>query len=139
MTAAQELRCAGTPEFLDAVHDLLAALWEGAPDVGAADRMLFETALVEIVGNLVEHARTAEDEPVTVELELAVEPLRGRARLQDDGVWPPPEATDVSGAVLPEDEMAEDGRGLAMAAALAEVTHARIAGGNVWTVVRHRA
>lgn len=139
MTAARELRCAGTPAFLDAVHDALTALWTAAPDVGDLDRMLFETALVEIVGNLVEHARTAAGEPVDVGLELAVEPLRVCARLQDDGEWPPPEATDVSGAALPDDELAEGGRGLAMAAALAEVSHTRIAGGNVWTVVRHRS
>lgn len=139
MTAVRELRCTGTPEFFDIVQDALAGLWTDAPDVGTGDRMLFETALVEIVGNLVEHARTSAGNPVNIALELAVEPLTVRARMQDDGQWPPSEATDISGAALPQDELAEGGRGLAMAAALAEVTYTRVVGGNVWTVVRHRA
>lgn len=134
----RDLRCPGTPDCFDTVSDELGRLWTDAPQVDATDRMLFETALIEIVGNLVEHARTAVGGPVDLDLQLAVDPATVRARLQDNGVWPPPEATDMSGASLPDDELAESGRGLAMATALAEVNYTRIEDGNIWTVVRHR-
>lgn len=135
---ARDLRCACTAACFDVVQDELARLWTDAPDVTSTDRMLFETALVEIVGNLVEHARTPAGDPVDLDLKLAVEPQSVRAHMQDNGVWPPGEATDIDAARLPDDELAEGGRGLAMAGAFAEVVHTRIAGGNVWTVVRRR-
>lgn len=134
----RDLRCPGTPECFDAVSDELGRLWTDAPQVDATDRMLFETALIEIVGNLVEHARTPLGDPVDLDLQLAVDPATVRARLQDNGVWPPMEATDMAGAGMPEDELAEGGRGLAMATALAEIKHIRIEDGNIWTVVRTR-
>ena len=44
------------PEAVDDVQDALARLWELDADVTMLDRIRFETALVEIVGNVVEHA-----------------------------------------------------------------------------------
>jgi hypothetical protein len=38
-------------------------LWDNVPEVAAADRMMFEAALAEIVGDLVEHARTPKASP----------------------------------------------------------------------------
>jgi serine/threonine-protein kinase RsbW len=137
---AFELRCTATPACLDLVQDALAELWKAAAeqpgtDVGDIDRMLFETALIEILGNIVEHGRTPAGGAVEVDVELEVHADRVVAVLRDDGVEPP---VDLAGASLPEDELAEDGRGFALAGAVAEVTHSREAGGNVWGVVRHR-
>ena len=137
VVAARELRCPATPACLDAVQDALGRLWTDAPGVEGTDRILFETALVEIVGNLVEHARTASGDPVSLDLTLSVDAGAVRARLRDDGGWPPPDA-DPAMARLPLDELAEGGRGLAMASAVADVRHTRLVEGNVWTVVRHR-
>jgi serine/threonine-protein kinase RsbW len=135
------LRATAGPELLDTVQDELGRVWAGAPargagDVDDVDRMLFETALVEVLGNLVEHAHTSVGAAVRVELDLAVHPDRVEATLVDDGVWPPDAVLD--GAALPEDELAESGRGLALAAAAADITHTRVDGGNRWTVVRRR-
>ncbi len=129
------LRYPGTPSCLDVVQDALAALWQEAPRVGDGDRMSFEIALVEIVGNLVEHARRSDGRPVDVHMRIAVHEDRLEARMEDNGIPPGIVAT---GAALPADELAESGRGLALAAAVADLEHVRHAGGNVWTVVRRR-
>ncbi len=131
----RDLRYPGTPTCLDVVQDALAELWTAADGVAEVDRMLFETALVEIVGNLVEHARQTDGRPVDVHLRILVHDDRIEARMEDNGAPPP---VDPAGAVLPADELAEGGRGLALAAAVADLAHVHRAGGNVWTVVRHR-
>lgn len=45
----RDLRCTATMACFDQVHDALAGLSDDARDVDSADRMLFETALVEII------------------------------------------------------------------------------------------
>lgn len=132
----RDLRCTATMACFDEVHDALAGLWDNAPDVGGADRMMFETALVEIVGNLVEHARTPDGLPVTIDGHVAVHLDRVEACLTDDGVAP---ALDLSEPAPDADDFAEGGRGLALAKAVAEVSHARQGSGNVWTVTRRRS
>jgi serine/threonine-protein kinase RsbW len=97
--------------------------------------MSFETALVEIVGNVVEHARRSDGQPVDVHMRIAVHDDRLEARMEDDGA---PSGVDPGTAVLPADDLAESGRGLALAAAVADLEHVRWAGRNVWTVVRRR-
>ncbi|MCE0767044.1 ATP-binding protein [Pseudonocardia kujensis] len=129
------LRHPGTPACLDVVQDALAALWEEAPEVVDGDRMSFEIALVEIVGNLVEHARRPDGRPVDVRMHIAVHGDRLEARMEDDGA---PAGVDPTATALPTDELAESGRGLALAAAVADLEHVRRTAGNVWTVVRRR-
>ncbi len=132
----RDLRCTATMACFDEVHDALSGLWDDAPEVDGADRTLFETALVEIVGNLVEHARTPEGEPVTIDGHVAVHADRVEACLTDDGV--PPDL-DLSAPAPDVDDFAEGGRGLALAKAVADVTHARQGSANVWTVTRRRS
>ena len=129
------LRCVGTMACLDAVQDALAKLFADACDADGVDRMLFETALVEIVGNLIEHARTAADDPVTIDVHVAVHPDRIEAVMLDNGTAP---RVDPIAPGEPVEDMAEGGRGLALARAVAEVTHVYQAGGNRWTVTRRR-
>ncbi|HEY0811747.1 MAG TPA: ATP-binding protein [Pseudonocardia sp.] len=132
----RDLRCTATTACFDEVHEALSGLWDDAPEVDGADRMLFETALVEIVGNLVEHARTHEGEPVTIEGHVAVHPDRVEACLTDDGVAA---ELDLSAATPAADDFAEGGRGLALAKAVADVTYARTESANVWRVTRRRS
>lgn len=121
------------PECLDLVHDMLAELWAGAPDVDDGDRMLFELAVVEIAGNIVEHAGPR---PVRCAVDLAVHADRLEATFHDTG---DDAGVDVDAARLP-DAMAEAGRGLAMVrAAVDEVRHERVAGGNRWSLRKERA
>ena len=134
-TIARDLRCVATMACLDAVQDALAELFAGVPEADGADRMLFETALVEIVGNLVEHARTPTDEPVTIDLTLAVHPDRIEAVLLDNGVA---SRVDLTAAAEPVDDLAEGGRGLALVRAAAEVNHTQWTDGNRWILTRRR-
>jgi anti-sigma regulatory factor (Ser/Thr protein kinase) len=120
------------PDCVDGVHDLLAELWTGAPDVDERDRTLFEIAVVELVGNLVEHGRPR---PLECGVTLAVYTDRLDAVLWDRGDDPD---VDLDGAALP-DPLAETGRGLPMArAALDVLTHERLDGTNRWHLSRVR-
>ncbi|MDD7940484.1 ATP-binding protein [Actinomycetospora lutea] len=127
------LRVPATPECLERVHALLADLLGDVADVAEADRLGFETALAELVANVIEHAGARE--PVRLVVVLAADPAALTADLYDDG---PPAGTDPAGASLP-DPSAERGRGLALArAAVDEVTYAREAGANHWSMTRRR-
>jgi serine/threonine-protein kinase RsbW len=126
---------AATPEVVDRVLDELAALWERTPDVAVADRTRFEMGVVEILGNIVEHAFRADDgrgadgRELTVEVHVA--PAALTAVLGDNGR---PAEIDLSDVTMPGAD-AESGRGLALAvAALDGLEHERVEGRNRWTL-----
>ena len=48
------------PECLDRIRDLLAELWLTDGAIAEVDRNLFETAVIEVAGNIVRHARSAD-------------------------------------------------------------------------------
>ena len=126
------------PEVLDLVHTELERLWADAPDVSDRDRLRFEMGLVEIVGNVVEHAYRADsgDPARQLRLEVTVSPTEVRGELGDNGQ---PVALDLGEVTMPGDE-AESGRGLALAlASLDRLTHERVDGRNRWTLVCERA
>lgn len=83
-----------------------------------------------------EHARTTDGEPVTIDGHVAVHPDRLEACLTDDGIAP---GLDLRAPTPEIDDLAEGGRGLALAKAAAEVSHARQDEANVWTVIRRRS
>ncbi|WP_278312449.1 ATP-binding protein [Lolliginicoccus levis] len=121
------LTAAALPESLDAVHDLLARLWESAPSTDDTHRMRFETAVAEIAGNIVTHGRASG----TRTFSLAVTIREGllEARFKDDGSK---QNLDMLTASLPGD-LAESGRGLAIASALLDELHyRREPGENTW-------
>jgi serine/threonine-protein kinase RsbW len=121
------------PRALDRVHDAVAELWTEVPGVGPADRMAFETALVEVAGNVVRHACDGPGLDLTVD--LAVRADRLEAHLRDRGRRSEARLEDVA---LPG-ELEESGRGLALAAALVdELAYRREGPVNHWTVVRRR-
>jgi serine/threonine-protein kinase RsbW len=129
----RSLQVEATPACLDRVHVLLAELLAGRPDVLPADRIGFETALAEVVANIVEH--TAAGRTVQLDVRLTAGPDRLDAELRDDG---PPVEVDVTGASTP-DPSAEEGRGLALARAVAdEVDHVRDGDVNRWHITRRR-
>ena len=131
-----DLSAPARPEILDLVHAMLETLLDGASHVGATQRMRFEMAVIEILSNIVEHAyqadagvETAPGESRRFRIQLALTPTRMLASLSDNGL---PMALDLERATLPDD-MAESGRGLAMAtAALDELGYERVEGRNHW-------
>ena len=127
------LRVEATPACLDRIHALLAELLAEGPAVLPADRIGFETALAEVVSNIVEH--TAAGRAVQLVVRLTAGPDRLAAEIRDDG---PPVEVDLAGAVLPGPE-AEDGRGLALArAAVDDVAYDRAGEVNRWRITRRR-
>lgn len=125
------------PGVIDLVQDRLAAFWLHDPSVTDADRVRFEMALVEVVGNVVEHAFGLHPDTtgrlLTVELTLA--PDRIEAALADNGL---PVELDLGSVTMP-DEDAVSGRGLALAvAAVDEVDYERVGGRNHWRLVCRR-
>lgn len=118
---------------LDEVQDFLASVWEQNPGVAELDKMLFEIAVVEIVGNIVEHGST--EGANTVELRVWVRPseLEGYVRDRGDEV-----TIDITAAAMP-DEWSEHGRGVPMAlAAVDRLVYERLGDLNCWRLTRHR-
>jgi serine/threonine-protein kinase RsbW len=122
------------PDDVDAVHELVAGLWDARPDVGDLDRMAFETALIELASNVIEHADHGQG--VTCVVSVTVDGDVMRARLADGA-----EPGDFR--LVPRDmpgEDAESGRGLAMVQLLCdELTYERVGDENVWSVRRTRS
>jgi serine/threonine-protein kinase RsbW len=116
---------------LERVHELVERLWTEAPDVQPADRYRFETAVIEVAGNIVEHGGPQ----VRLRLWLRVHTDRVEAQFRDTG-----RAVDLATdeGCMP-DLMAEDGRGLALARATAdELTYRRTGHTNSWSVTKMR-
>lgn len=126
----RELETSALPGSLDELHALLDEVWRDAPDTTDRDRMAFTTALAEVAANVVEHA--ARFEPVRLRLVVHVRPDRLEAHVEDRGH---PYRASAPAA----DELAESGRGLAMARALVdEVLYERDGPVNRWVVSLHR-
>ncbi|NHA68150.1 ATP-binding protein [Phycicoccus flavus] len=124
------------PEEIEALHDLLERVGRDHPDLASLDLGLFETAVIEIANNVVEHGRP----PGAVRWTFGVDvhPDRVVGVLTDDGEALPA-TVDVGSAVMPGVED-ESGRGLPLATAvLDELTYGRADGVNVWTMVRRRS
>ncbi|HVM55196.1 MAG TPA: ATP-binding protein [Acidimicrobiales bacterium] len=128
-----ELRHRAVPSLLDDAGVMLAGVWDAHADVDQLDRAMVATAVAELVANIVAHGREASWATLSVE----VKPTVIRAEVRDDGAALA--ADVVEAATLPDDPLAESGRGLVVARdAVDELRYERVGGENRWTVVRHR-
>lgn len=129
---SRRLHVPAAPECLDRIHDLLDQVWHDGPTVPVPDRMTFETAVVEVAGNIVAHA--CGQRPVDIDLVVSVHPDRVEARLLDTGE---PFELQPGPLRMPE-AMEEHGRGLPLArATVDELTYSRTGSVNSWRLVRH--
>ncbi len=121
------------PSSLNLLHDLLDQVRSDHPNIAETDLSMFETAIVEIHGNVVEHGRPPGS--VIFAFELSVEPDRIVGILADTGEAAP----ELSGVGELPPVTAESGRGLWLArATLDELHYARMGGRNTWKLVRRR-
>lgn len=123
------------PDDVNAVHEFLNGLWSRLPDVSEPDRMAFETAIIELASNVVEHAE-ARDGWVSCVLTV-----------HHDGEELCAELTDTAEAgsfrlvpmVMPATD-AESGRGIALVqATVDDLRYERIGDRNRWSIVKRRA
>lgn len=118
--------------FVETLLDELEALYRAAQDVSDEDRTYFSLAVSEIATNIVTYS--VSESEVAVTADLVVDDVTLSARLGDDAE---PVHVRFEDAELP-DEMAESGRGLAIATmALDQLSH-ELDEGNVWKLVRNR-
>jgi len=127
-----EVEGLAVPAEIARLHELLEQAGAEHPDIDPTDLMLFETAVIEIATNVVEHGRPEGE--VRWRFTLEVEAHALRAVLRDSGQEMP---IDLDREM--PDEEAEGGRGLALAGAiLDEIAHERTDEGNLWRMVRRR-
>ena len=129
---AYELDGEVEPQCLERIHELMGRLWSAEPSVTSEDRDMFATAVAEVAGNIVQHA--AAQESIRFKLRLCVHRDQVEALFSDNGGAAD---IDLAAASLPAD-LAESGRGLALARAAADVQYNRVCSANQWRVVRRR-
>jgi serine/threonine-protein kinase RsbW len=135
MTGDYLLEGLAVPESLNLLHDLLERVGLEHPELDAGDLMLFETAVIEVAGNVVEHGHP--QGAVSWTFRLSVLPDRLEARLSDSGEEYP---GGTWGTEMPHDPLQEDGRGLALATAVLDaLDYERADEVNHWTMRRARA
>jgi serine/threonine-protein kinase RsbW len=132
--AGQTLVLRSPRDNVDLVHGFLEQLWLDRPDIGELDRMAFETALIELVSNVIEHADGGQG--VTCRITVAVDDNTLVANLSDTA-----EAGEIQviGRPMPSVD-AESGRGIALIQMLVDdLQYERVGENNLWSISRNRA
>lgn len=119
------------PNDVDEVHESVDDLWQLNADLGSGERARFETALLELAGNVIEH--TEGSERLLCELTLRRTSTALEALLSDSGA----EVHVPFRTAMPDpEEMAESGRGIAMIELLMDdFSYERDPEGNRWRLV----
>lgn len=119
------------PNHVDEVHDAVDDFWHLNGDLGSQERMRFETALLELAGNVIEHAEG--NERLRCELTLRRTRTTLEGVLRDSGA----EVAVPFRTRMPNpQEMAESGRGIAMIELLMDdFSYERDPEGNHWNLV----
>lgn len=128
----QVLETTAGAQALDEIESFLEQTWAEYEQVPPAVRLQLGIAAGEIGANIVEHA--ARGQPVRIRMEVSVLADSVRIVFIDDGV---PARVNLDGVSLP-DEMAERGRGLALAQAVLDELSYRRTTQNEWTMVSKR-
>lgn len=134
--SAPTLRTVACPDALYQIEDALAGLWTRHPHVPEDVRMRLGIAVSEIAANIIEHATAAVGRLVRLQMWAHVRENDLLIKFTDDGI---PMSADLPAGDMP-DELAERGRGLALArAVLNRLTYHRVDDVNHWElVIDHR-
>jgi serine/threonine-protein kinase RsbW len=132
--AGQTLVLRSPRDNVDLVHGFLEQLWSDRSDITDLDRMAFETALIELVSNVIEHADGGQG--VTCVITVTVNDNTLVAKLSDTA-----EAGEIQvvGRPMPSTD-AESGRGIALIQMLVDdLQYERVGENNLWSISRNRA
>ena len=133
------------PEQLEGLHRALSRLWTGMSTQPELDwRLRFETAVMEIANNVVEHAYAAEQRRGRIELRLTAYRDRVEAHFSDRGapfgrlsVQQEPGIERAREKMQNPGALADSGRGLTITrAAVDTVEYSRTQGVNRWRLVK---
>jgi serine/threonine-protein kinase RsbW len=126
------MRMATPPGDVNTVHEMLEQVWTDVPEIGPEDRLKFEIALIELASNVMRHADAGTG--VVCALVIQTHPDRITATLSDSGE---PGNVTLAGRSLPEDALAESGRGIPLIQALVdELRYDSDDGFNHWHISR---
>lgn len=128
-TYTQHIKC--PPDDVDIVHNLLISIWAERPMIADAERYIFETAIIELTSNVIQHGDAGSG--ISCLITVNVFDDRIEALLIDTGHLA---TIDLTEASMP-DENAESGRGIPLIKALTDTfSYARIGDLNSWKFVR---
>lgn len=119
------------PDDVDAVHNLLNSIWIDRPKIINADRFSFETALVELTSNVIQHGDSGAG--ISCLITINAHDDRLEATLIDNGQIAQVELAETT---MPG-ELAESGRGIPLIKALVDsFSYHREKDHNKWQIAR---
>jgi serine/threonine-protein kinase RsbW len=125
------LRC--PPDDLDTVQDYVQRVWASAPELDSMDKLKFETAIVELAANVIQHSNHGDGVAGSLTITIDGERIRGTVRDSSAASSVELERRDMP------DELAESGRGIAFIQRLVDVLHYERRGGeNLWVIEKVR-
>lgn len=118
---------------INTVHNFIENVWESNPEVDAMDRLRFETALIELAANVIQHGGKGGQLVAKLTITVDDDVVRGQITDQSE-----PGAVELGLREMP-DEYAESGRGIAFIQRLVDVLHyERRDDENLWMIEKRR-
>lgn len=125
------LAMASPPDNIDLVHRLLDNIWVQVPTISMIDRISFETALIELVANVIRHADGGEGVTYTITIKIHEDTIE--AEIVDTGIHARVELHENS---MPDD-LSENGRGIPLIKTLVDhISYDRANNLNTWLIRR---
>lgn len=102
------------PDDVNAVHEFLSIIWAENPHISSRDQFSFETAIVELVANIISYSEATSG----VTCEVVIETSEGQidATISDNGELV---ELELDEHIMP-DELSESGRGIPLMRALVD-------------------
>lgn len=119
---------------LNVVHAFIEGVWSQYPDLDTMDKLRFETALIELAANVIQHADDGNG--IVADISITIDATYIRGHISDSS---PAVKVELALREMP-DEFDESGRGIAFIQKLVDVLHyERRENENLWMIQKRRA